>query len=878
MGIGEDLQLEERLFHAPAVEGVKELTAGQGGQGRRAGPVDALLLIEENEEKGRQAAGGDEDALEADEPSPGPRDDGLVGLAGRPRHDVRVDGIDAQGQGGQAVRHQVDPEDLDGQERNGEAEQGGREHDQDLAQVAGQQEVDELADVVVDAPAFLDGGHDRGEVVVGDDHVRDFLGHVRPGDAHGDTDVGLLDRGRVVDAVAGHGHDLALAPPGPDGPELVLGRDPGVDRHPLDGRLELGVAEAVDILAGQGLRVFAVKAELAGDGHGRVPVVAGDHHRPYARHPALGHGLPDLGPRRVDHGHEPGEGQVLFDRLGLIGMGLLVEGPVSDGQDAQGLVRIGVVGLHDPVAVGDVERPLRAVLEDEAAVVEQEVRGALGEHRHVLVGPADDAHLLALRVERKLLDELEGVFLLPFPDAGLGRGAEDGDLRRVAEDGGLSVLDGQLGVVAEDPDDQGLDQVGVDARVDDFRSLAELAEGVVARARHLEGVARGPDGQDGHLVFGQGARLVRADDRGAAQGLDRGQLADEDMAPDHALDAQGQGDGHDGGEPFGNGRHGQADRGQEHVEDLAAPEDLQAEDDGDEDEAEVDEELAELLELPLQGRRFFLDVLDETGDPSELGLHARFDDEGPGFTRDDDRARVEDIGALGQGDILLFEDDVGLVDGRRLAGQAGLLDGKVGGVPADPAVGRDVVPGFDLDEVARDELPGGNDPGGAVPDDFGRRGRQLFKSGQAFFGPVFLGETEDGVEDDDGQDGQGVHPLLEEARDEGGADEDPDDQPLELVEEDGQGTAAFFLLKLVGTQGLELIVRRRGGEARFSIRFESPGDLLDAEVPPFRHRTTPPGIMAGSEAALYTLRPERDNRAGRGDDAGEKRPISSSWP
>ena len=92
---------------------------------------------------------------------------------------------------------------------------------------------------------------------------------------------------------------------------------------------------------------------------------------------------------------------------------------------------------------------------------EQEVRGPLGESGQVLVGPADDAHLLALGVERDLLDHLEGILLLPFPDAGLGRRAEDGDLGRVAEDRGLAVIDGELGVVAQDADGQGLDEVGV---------------------------------------------------------------------------------------------------------------------------------------------------------------------------------------------------------------------------------------------------------------------------------------------------------------------------------------------------------------------------------------------------------------------------------
>ena len=40
--VREQPELEERLGLAPAVEGVEELAAGQGEQGRRPGPVDAL--------------------------------------------------------------------------------------------------------------------------------------------------------------------------------------------------------------------------------------------------------------------------------------------------------------------------------------------------------------------------------------------------------------------------------------------------------------------------------------------------------------------------------------------------------------------------------------------------------------------------------------------------------------------------------------------------------------------------------------------------------------------------------------------------------------------------------------------------------------------
>ena len=103
------------------------------------------------------------------------------------------------------------------------------EHREHLADVRRQQEAQELADVGEDRPALADGGDDRGEVVVGEDHVRRLLRHVGAGDAHRDADVGRLQRRGVVHAVAGHGHDVAVGLEGVDDAQLVLGRHPGVD-------------------------------------------------------------------------------------------------------------------------------------------------------------------------------------------------------------------------------------------------------------------------------------------------------------------------------------------------------------------------------------------------------------------------------------------------------------------------------------------------------------------------------------------------------------------------------------------------------------------------------------------------------------------------
>ena len=87
--------------------------------------------------------------------------------------------------------------------------------------------MDELLDVVIDAAALLDRADDRGKVVVGQHHVGGFFGHVSAGDAHCHADVGALDGGRVVHAVAGHRHDLIVGAQCVYDAHLVLRRNTG---------------------------------------------------------------------------------------------------------------------------------------------------------------------------------------------------------------------------------------------------------------------------------------------------------------------------------------------------------------------------------------------------------------------------------------------------------------------------------------------------------------------------------------------------------------------------------------------------------------------------------------------------------------------------
>ena len=83
---------------------------------------------------------------------------------------------------------------------------------------------DGLLEVVKDETTFFDTIHDGGEVVIHENHVSRFLGNILTGDTHGDTDVTLLERRGVVDAITGDGDNFAASLAVFDDQELVRRR------------------------------------------------------------------------------------------------------------------------------------------------------------------------------------------------------------------------------------------------------------------------------------------------------------------------------------------------------------------------------------------------------------------------------------------------------------------------------------------------------------------------------------------------------------------------------------------------------------------------------------------------------------------------------
>jgi len=424
------------------------------------------------------------------------------------------------------------------------------------------------------------------------------------------------------------------------------------------------------------------------------------------------------------------------------------------------------------------------------------------------------------------------LFLGFLPDPRLARRGKKGRFRRVADDAVRPVLPAvKLGAVAQDAAAQGPEETRIFLETDLVVPGGEVALGFVADPRDFEQPAVGVDGPNRHFVPGQRPGLVGTDDRGAAKGLDGRQFPDQGVPFDHPLDAERQGDGHDRGQAFRDRRHCQADGRHEDVENAPAADPFQEEDEADEDETEIDDPFAELFELLLERRRLVGDVLDHLGDLAQFGVHPRPGDDGPGFPRCRRRPHVEHVGPFGQRNVPLLQGRGGLEDRRGLAGQARFLDAEVRRVPDDPAVGRNVVPGLEFDQVSGNEVVRGNDAIISVPDDLGIRGGHPFQGRQRFFGPVFLDESQDRVEDDDGDDRQGVDPFAEEARHESRPDQDPDHEILELVEELADGGALFLFLEPIRAETLEPFGGFRAAEAGGQARSQAAFDLLDVALP-----------------------------------------------
>ena len=386
---------------AAGIEDIEELKEHEGGEGEREGI--GLAVAGQGILKQPQGADHHGDAVEAEERRALQREDLRVLSAGQGPHDAGARRLDAQCHRGRAVHDDIDPEELDRGEGCRHPHQGRRQHRQDGADVGRELKAHEFDDVVEDDAPFLDRSYDGREVVVHQHHGRGLARDGSAGQAHGDTDIRGLHRGRIVHPVAGHGNDMAARLERLDDADLVGRRDPRDDADVLDPPPECRLVHCVEFGAGDDL---ARQPELASDGLGGELVVARNHLHLNAGLPTAGNGLGGLRARRVHQTGEPQEGPALGPSPQIV-RGLEItgrDGPSCHGKYPQRLAReVLVLGL-DALAGRSVEWLLAACAQPVRGAGEQDVRSPFDEQLDLITGVVKGRHELVGRVEGDLGD------------------------------------------------------------------------------------------------------------------------------------------------------------------------------------------------------------------------------------------------------------------------------------------------------------------------------------------------------------------------------------------------------------------------------------------------------------------------------------------
>lgn len=137
-GVGENAQAKEAGPLAADIEGVEQLTEGQGGEGHGVG--HGVVVGEmQPQAVGQEGDAADQDPLPGQAAGKGAAEQRLVGVPGGLVHHPPLHRLHPQGQGRERIRDQIQPEQLHRRQgRVGEGQDRGQEDGEDLPDVAGE--------------------------------------------------------------------------------------------------------------------------------------------------------------------------------------------------------------------------------------------------------------------------------------------------------------------------------------------------------------------------------------------------------------------------------------------------------------------------------------------------------------------------------------------------------------------------------------------------------------------------------------------------------------------------------------------------------------------------------------------------------------------
>ncbi len=319
----------------------------------------------------------------------------------------------------------------------------------------------------------------------------------------------------------------------------------------------------------------------------------------------------------------------------------------------------------------------------------------------------------------------------------------------------------------------------------------------IALARDGEGALRRLDRRHHHLVAGQRAGLVGADHRDGTDGLDRGQAADDGVAPRHGLNANRQRDGHHRGQPLGNCRHRNAHDGHEQFGEVLMPDEIAI---GEQQaRGEKDQERQpprEVVELRDERRRQLLHIRQQPADAPDFRRLAGRHHEAARRALRHQRARPQHGCAVSQRRLPRRRFGV-LLDRNGFARQDRLLDGQSPGFQ-NPQIGWHLVARLQQHDVAGHQFRPADSDAPAAAQDGGARRQHGADGGHRRLRLALLHIADHRIGQNHGDDHRRVHPVLQARRHHGGTEQHIDQHIVELRQEPHERPAAACLGQAVG--------------------------------------------------------------------------------
>lgn len=202
---------------------------------------------------------------------------------------------------------------------------------------------------------------------------------------------------------------------------------------------------------------------------------------------------------------------------------------------------------------------------------------------------------------------------------------------------------------------------------------------------------------------------------------------------------------------------------------------------------------------------------DEAADPPDLRPGPCPGDDTDALAPRDDGAGEEHRGAVPDAGVRLGGGGV-LGRGDSLPGEGGLLDAQHRG-GEQPQVGRHPVARSHRHHVAGDEEGGIEVRPLPVPTHARPCLHHRADRVERVQGLALLDEADDRVDQCDGEDHRGVHPVAHDGLEHGGREQDVDEDVVEVGQEPAQGTRPGRVGQLIATRGRQPLLRLRLGQS-----------------------------------------------------------------